>query len=163
MLDSADQTWRRSATQQMTDEELRDELVFLCAVQDLSRAMALRSAFEAEGLFIHVGGENHRGMLGFLGSFIEMRVMVRSSELERATILAREILGMGGEVEGETDGEKDWDKVEDEEEADKDWDEGEEPDEDWEETRERNMKKRQKMVLGAILVGLAILLLTRLL
>lgn len=64
--------------------EERSDLVLLQTCGDNQEATVLKSRLEAEGIFCVIQGENHRAMLGMMGSYIELRVLVPENELERA-------------------------------------------------------------------------------
>ena len=54
--------------------------------------MSIRGLLEAEGIEVFVHGENHRAMEGaLLGAMIELRAMVRFSDLEDARELIEEL------------------------------------------------------------------------
>jgi hypothetical protein len=61
-----------------------EELVFLAEVGDNSEAAILRGYLEDHGIFCYVQGENHRSMLGMVGTYISLRLMVPSAKLEEA-------------------------------------------------------------------------------
>lgn len=79
---------------------MSDELVFLAEVGDNAEASILRAYLEDHGLFCYVQGENHRGLLGMVGAYISLRLMVPSDQLETA----RELLERYHEAEEEEPG-----------------------------------------------------------
>jgi hypothetical protein len=69
-----------------------DELVSLCECRDIVEAQMIRASFAARGVFAHIDGEHHRSIMGPAISVIALRIMVRSSQLDLARELAREII-----------------------------------------------------------------------
>jgi hypothetical protein len=67
-----------------------DELVLLTTCSDSVEPMSIRAMLEAEGIEVFVQGEHHRAQLGFLGSYVDLRVMVRAHDLEDARELLEE-------------------------------------------------------------------------
>jgi hypothetical protein len=67
-----------------------DELVLLTTCSDSVEPMSIRAMLEAEGIEVLVQGEHHRAQLGFLGSYVDLRVMVRARDLEDARELLEE-------------------------------------------------------------------------
>ena len=79
---------------------MADELVSLCECWDIFEAQAIRASFEARGVFAHIDGEHHRGVMPVLGSAVALRIMVKSSQLDLARELAAEIIpGLGHDDE----------------------------------------------------------------
>jgi hypothetical protein len=79
-----------------------DELVPLCQCLDLAQAQMIRGSLAARGVPALVDGEHQRGVLGMLGTAIELRVMVPRSQLNLARELASELipdLAVGDEVD----------------------------------------------------------------
>ena len=72
----------------MTDAD--DSFVLLTTARDNVDAMGIRSVLEAEGIEVFVQGEHHRAMEGAFGIFVELRVMVRRSDLDEARELLEE-------------------------------------------------------------------------
>ena len=73
------------------EEKPDDELVLLTTCSDNLEASSLQSWLEANGVYCFLQGEHHRGLLGPLGPYIELRVLVPSSaaSLARSLALAR--------------------------------------------------------------------------
>jgi hypothetical protein len=69
-------------TDQKTDAAA--ELVPLCVCGSTMEASVVRGALEAHDIFCYVQGENHRNMLGMLGPYIEVRVLVRRADRDDA-------------------------------------------------------------------------------
>lgn len=61
-----------------------DDLVLLLNVGDNGEASVLRSYLEHHGIQVYVKGENHRSLLGMVGTYIDLGVMVPQSQLEDA-------------------------------------------------------------------------------
>ena len=61
------------------------ELLFTC--NDNQEASVAKSVLEAEGIECVVQGENHRSMLGALGTYIELRVLVPREKWHAAQAL----------------------------------------------------------------------------
>lgn len=61
-----------------------NRLVLLQSCADSVEASAVRSLLQAHGIACTLQGENHRALLGTLGSFIEVNVLVPEGELGRA-------------------------------------------------------------------------------
>jgi hypothetical protein len=70
----------------MTSEH---DLALLVNVGDNGEASVLRSYLEHHGIHVYVKGENHRSLLGMVGTYIELGVMVPQSQLEDARELYR--------------------------------------------------------------------------
>jgi hypothetical protein len=60
------------------------DLVPLTRCGNNIEASSLRSLLESNGIFCYVQGEQHRSMLGMLGAYIELQLMVRRADLEQA-------------------------------------------------------------------------------
>lgn len=71
----------------MTSEH---ELVHFMNVGDNGEASVLRSYFQHHGIGVYVQGENHRSLLGMVGAYIELSIMVPKSQLEEARELLAE-------------------------------------------------------------------------
>ncbi|MBL4634636.1 MAG: DUF2007 domain-containing protein [Kofleriaceae bacterium] len=63
------------------------DFVKLCSARDSAEASFLRSYLESEGITVYIQGENHRSMLGMVGAFIELNVLVASSDYEEANAM----------------------------------------------------------------------------
>lgn len=69
-----------------------DTLVLLKICRDQVESMSIRSMLGAEGIEVFIHGENHRAMGGaLLGAVLELRAMVRFSDLEDARDLIQEL------------------------------------------------------------------------
>ena len=67
-------------------------MVLLKICRDQVDAISTRALLEAEGIEVFVQGEHHRAMEGaLLGAMIELRAMVRFSDLEDARELIEEL------------------------------------------------------------------------
>ena len=55
-------------------------LVFVAEAGDTAEASVLRSYLEDHGIYVYVQGENHRGLLGQVGAYIALRVMVPAAQ-----------------------------------------------------------------------------------
>lgn len=64
--------------------ETSSDLVFLTSAGNNNEAAILRGYLEHHGIYAYVQGEQHRSMLGMVGAYIELRVMVPAAELETA-------------------------------------------------------------------------------
>jgi hypothetical protein len=76
------------------------ELVNLTNVGDNGEASVLRSYLEHHGIHVYIRGENHRSLLGMVGSYIELGVMVPQEQLEEARELFAEYQQEHEPVEG---------------------------------------------------------------
>gem|GEM_PF-5808982 len=65
-------------------EDAPDDLVFLVGAGDLNEAAILRGYLEHHGIYVYVQGEEHRSMLGMLGAYVELRLMVPAASVEDA-------------------------------------------------------------------------------
>ncbi|MFP2906105.1 DUF2007 domain-containing protein [Pyxidicoccus sp. 3LFB2] len=74
---------RRSLSQ----PEASSNLVVLKNCGDPSEAATVRSLLEAHGISCVVQGEQHRSMLGVMGGYIEVNVLVASADLDEARAL----------------------------------------------------------------------------
>jgi hypothetical protein len=61
-----------------------NDLVLLKTCGDNAEASLTRGLLEANGIECVVQGEQHRSMLGTLGSYIDLRVLVRAADADRA-------------------------------------------------------------------------------
>jgi hypothetical protein len=61
-----------------------DELSLLTVCADNIEASGVRALLDAHGIYSMIQGEQHRSLLGNLGSYIELNLFVRHSELEKA-------------------------------------------------------------------------------
>jgi hypothetical protein len=66
-------------------------LVVVRSCGDNAEAALLRSLLESRGIPAIVRGENHRSMLGAIGAYIELDVLVPKALLESASQLLREL------------------------------------------------------------------------
>lgn len=67
-----------------------DAFTLLTTARDNVEAMSIRSVLESEGIDVFVQGEHHRALEGMLGAFVDLRVMVRRSQLDDARELLEE-------------------------------------------------------------------------
>jgi len=67
-----------------TGKNMTDNLVFLTRCVDVNESMIIRSVLEDHGIYVYLQGENHRSLMGLVGSFIELRVLVPEESLEQA-------------------------------------------------------------------------------
>ncbi len=67
-----------------------DAMVHLVQVGDNGEASVLRSFLECHDIHVYVQGENHRSVLGMVGAFIELKIMVPASQLDDAKELLEE-------------------------------------------------------------------------
>ncbi|MBI3184859.1 MAG: DUF2007 domain-containing protein [Myxococcales bacterium] len=76
----------------MGDEPVTDpnSLVSLAKAVDNAEASALRAYLEVNGVDCIVQAEQHRSMLGVMGPYIELRLLVRAADLEAAEKLLRQ-------------------------------------------------------------------------
>lgn len=63
---------------------MTDEWLLLTTCENNAEASILRSKLEFEGIDCFVQGEHHRSLLGFLGPYIELRVLVPRADFHRA-------------------------------------------------------------------------------
>ncbi len=63
------------------------DFVKLCSASNNAEASFLRSYLESEGITVYIQGENHRSMLGMVGAYIELNVLVASSDFEEASAM----------------------------------------------------------------------------
>lgn len=61
-----------------------NDLVTLTNVGDNGEASVLRAYLEHHGIHVYIRGENHRSLLGMVGAYIELGVMVPQGQLEEA-------------------------------------------------------------------------------
>lgn len=76
-------------------------LELLQTVGDNQEASVLRSLLQAHGIRCVVQGEQHRSMLGMLGPYVELRVLVEREELDRARRVIEEAEAAGPPAEDE--------------------------------------------------------------
>ncbi len=76
-------------------------LELLQTVGDNQEASVLRSLLQAHGIRCVVQGEQHRSMLGMLGPYVELRVLVEREELDRARRVIEEAAAAGPPAEDE--------------------------------------------------------------
>lgn len=65
-------------------EDVPEDLVFLVGAGDLNEAAILRGYLEHHGIYVYVQGEEHRSMLGMLGAYVELRLMVPGASVDDA-------------------------------------------------------------------------------
>ena len=63
---------------------MSDKMVLLIKCVDMGQAMVCRSLLEDKGIPVYLQGENHRALLGLVGSFIELRILVPEENLAEA-------------------------------------------------------------------------------
>jgi hypothetical protein len=68
----------------MADPENRGDLVKVASCGDTVEAGMLRALLEDQGVFCYVQGENHRSMLGMVGSYIDINLLVPADAAEQA-------------------------------------------------------------------------------
>lgn len=73
----------------MEDEAARD-LVHLRTCNGNDEASLLRSVLEARGIQCHVQGEHHRSLMGLIGTFIELHLMVPAEQADEAARILQE-------------------------------------------------------------------------
>jgi hypothetical protein len=66
------------------------DLVLLVNVGDNGEASVLRSYLEHHGIHVYVKGENHRSLLGMVGTYIDLGVMVPGTQIADARELYAE-------------------------------------------------------------------------
>lgn len=66
------------------------ELVRVASSGNNEEASILRSYLEHHGIHVYVQGENHRSMLGMVGAFIDLNIMVPRHDAENACRLLEE-------------------------------------------------------------------------
>jgi hypothetical protein len=76
------------------------DLVLLVNVGDNGEASVLRSYLEHHGIHVYVKGENHRSLLGMVGTYIDLGVMVPGSQIDDARELYAAYQNGGNEAEG---------------------------------------------------------------
>jgi hypothetical protein len=64
-----------------------DDLVLLRTCADNAEASLVQGLLESNGIFSVISGEEHRSLLGKVGTFIELRILVRRADLDAATKL----------------------------------------------------------------------------
>jgi len=64
-----------------------DALVLLTACPDPETAALLKAKLQGAGLHVVLQGEQHRALLGALGSYVEPQLLVKASELDQARAL----------------------------------------------------------------------------
>ena len=72
----------------MSDEK-RGEMVIVANVGDVAEGQIYKGILETAGIPCFLQGENHRSLLGVLGAYIELNLMV-PAELEQEAILILE-------------------------------------------------------------------------
>ena len=77
----------------------------LQTVGDNQEASVVRSLLEAHQIRVVVQGEQHRAMLGMLGPYIELRILVEEADLERARRVLAEAEAAGPAALDELEGE----------------------------------------------------------
>ena len=61
--------------------ESRDDFVPVKTCADNAEASLVQGLLQANGIYSVISGEEHRSLLGKLGPFIELRVLVRSADV----------------------------------------------------------------------------------
>lgn len=88
--------------------------VVVRSCRDNAEAALLKSVLTDAGIRCVVQGENHRSMLGFLGAYIELRLLVPSDSYEEAKLLLSGAEGSEGAGSEDDDAPADEDKDKDE-------------------------------------------------
>lgn len=63
---------------------MSDDLVVIHTAHDISEADIIKGMLESEGIPVFVQGYNHRSVLGFVGAYIDINIMVAEQDAERA-------------------------------------------------------------------------------
>ncbi len=92
-----------------------NSLALLVNVGDNGEASVLRSYLEHHGIHVYVKGENHRSLLGMVGTYIELNIMVPQSQLEEAQELYKAYVQGQNEIEVPEESEADSEEGEDDE------------------------------------------------
>ncbi len=79
-------------------------LTLLQTVGDNQEASVVRSLLEAHDIKVVVQGEQHRSMLGMMGSYIELRILVEAEDLDRAKRVIEEAHAAGPAALDEEEG-----------------------------------------------------------
>ena len=77
-----------------------ENLEFLVEVGDNAQASLIRAYLEHHEIHVYVQGENHRSMLGMVGAYIALRIMVPGTQLDEARELLEEYENAEPEDEG---------------------------------------------------------------
>lgn len=85
----------------MATEHYEGELVLLRVCGDSIEASSIRSLLAANDIRCVIQGEQHRSMLGMLGSYIEPRVLVSPTDLQRAQELLAEVESGAAEIDAD--------------------------------------------------------------
>ena len=59
---------------------------------DNMEATIIKDALEENGIYCFIQGDQHRSMLGFLGTYIDLGVMVPENQVEEAAIIVENVL-----------------------------------------------------------------------
>lgn len=84
---------------------VQDDFVKLCSAGDNAEASIIRGYLEDAGITVYVQGENHRSMLGMVGAYIELNILVPESDHEQAKEMMKAFVAADpddalGELEG---------------------------------------------------------------
>lgn len=63
---------------------MSDDMVVIHTAHDNAEADIIKSILEEEGILVFVQGYNHRSMLGMVGTYIDINIMVPERDAERA-------------------------------------------------------------------------------
>jgi hypothetical protein len=71
----------------MRSDTSADSLVCVSTPGDTIEAQLLRAYLEDHGVFVHLQGEHHRSLLGMVGTFVDVRLLVPAAQAELARSL----------------------------------------------------------------------------
>lgn len=63
---------------------MSDEMIVVHVAHDISEADIIKGMLEDEGIPVFVQGYNHRSMLGVVGAYVDINIMVSRDDTERA-------------------------------------------------------------------------------
>jgi hypothetical protein len=77
-----------------------DELVLFQQCASNAEASLLQGLLEANEIYAYIQGERHRALLGLVGTYIQLNVMVPRSELEHAKTVVQQARDAAKSLDG---------------------------------------------------------------
>ena len=68
------------------------ELIIIGACEDEFKAQIIRDVFSSHGIYVFIQGENNHSLYGKVGSFIEMNILVKNKDKEKAIHLLKDLM-----------------------------------------------------------------------
>lgn len=63
---------------------MQNDMVIIHTARDTTEADIIKGALEAESILVYIQGYNHRSLLGMVGTYVDINIMVKESDVDRA-------------------------------------------------------------------------------